>query len=153
LAVCSLAEGIVLVAPVAAATWLASLDASHSWAATSDQLPVLVERVRHAQGEVLADPLDVIALADRQPVFEPLLFTRFYESGHWAALPVVEQICNGQVGLVVLGQPIERIDWPAPVREAVEQATQLDGSFAGRLVYTPRGDRQAALCLSRALGR
>jgi hypothetical protein len=147
LATGGLGAGILLVAPVAASTWLGSLGASRGWAAVaSDEFPMLIERVRHTQGEVLADPLDVLVLANRQPLFEPLLFRLFYDSGRWDVQPVVLEICDGRVGLVVLKLPIENVDWPAPVRTAVEQTMQVEGSSAGRLIYASSANRQTIAC-------
>jgi len=36
---------------------------------------------------LLSDPLDVIVLAGRQAVFEPLLFSIFHQVGRWDAAP------------------------------------------------------------------
>jgi hypothetical protein len=51
------------------------------------------------------------------------------------------------VSLVVVDRPIESVvDWPAPVRAAVEQCMQLQGTWAGRLVYVP-GSWSGAACV------
>jgi hypothetical protein len=49
------------------------------------------------------------------------------------------------VSLVVVDRPIGSVvDWPAPVRAAVEQAMRLQGASAGRLIYGPAS---GAACL------
>jgi hypothetical protein len=148
LAVVAVFGGVLLVAPVAAGAWLATLSASQAWmAANAGEFPAIVERVRANRGEVLAEPLDVVALASRQPLFEPLLLGLFAETGSWDVGAIVRKICDGSVSLVVVDRPIESVvDWPAPVRAAVAQSMQLQGTWAGRLVYVP-GSGSGAACV------
>jgi hypothetical protein len=146
LAVLALFGGVMLVAPVAGGAWLTTLTASRAWmSANAADFPALVERVRATRGEVLVEPLDVVALASRQPLFEPLLLSLFSDTGSWDVGLVVRMICDGSVSLVVVDRPIASVvDWPAPVRAAVEQSMRLQGASAGRLIYGPAS---GAACL------
>ncbi len=107
----------------------------------------LVARVRAEPKMVLADPLDVVVLANRPIEFEPLIYNIFLRQGSWDPQPLVEGVCRGDVGLLVLGQPIEKRAeaavgdysmWPTPVLTALTQRMVLEGTEAGRFVYVPR---------------
>ena len=47
----------------------------------------LVARVRAEPGFVLADPPDVVVLANRPVVFEPLIYSMLLEQGSWRPDP------------------------------------------------------------------
>jgi hypothetical protein len=113
----------------------------------------LVTRVRSEPKLVLAQPLDVVVLADRGIELEPVIYSIFLAQGYWDAGPLVERICHNQVGLLVLGQPLQtaaRVTianfrvWPEPVLAALDRTMMLEGSEAGRFVYIPRIDRGGA---------
>ncbi len=105
----------------------------------------LVARVRSEQGTVLADPLDVLVLADRPVLLEPIVYSLREQDGSWDPRPLVERVCSGEVTLVVLGYPPEEMAqrFPRAVAEAVQQrfsqsqqSAQVGG--ARRWVLVPR---------------
>ena len=60
---------------------------------------------------------------------------------------MVDRICRGDVGLVVLAYPLEdganmtdglHALWPVPVMTAMQRTLQFEGLQAGRYVYTPQ---------------
>jgi hypothetical protein len=121
-----------------------------------NEFDTLVARVRAEPKAVLADPNDVVVLADRPILLEPLIYSIFLSQGQWNAQPLVERICRGDVGLLVLAQPIETTAqagiggypfWPPPVLAALEQTMVLEGTQGGRLVYVPRpGAETSEIC-------
>jgi len=107
----------------------------------------LVDRVRRAPGGVLAEPMDVVVLAGRPVLLEPFIYNLRLDAGRWRPDSLVASICAGEIGLVVLGYPLEvgaRMTdglyalWPAPVMSALQRSMTLDGIQAERYVYTPR---------------
>src|SRR6202011_4406194 len=78
----------------------------HPGAAAASAFERLIARARDAPGGVLADPLDTPVLADRRIVREPLMYRMLYEAGRWDPAPLVRSVCDGEVGLVVLGYPL-----------------------------------------------
>jgi hypothetical protein len=115
-------------------------------ATQQSEFQALVDRVRAEPGPVLADPLDVVVLADRPVLLEPLIFGIFERQGSWDPAPLVTTICSGGVSLLVLDSPIERVAeyaplgapwWPEAVVLALRQRMQLDSLTAGRYVYVP----------------
>jgi hypothetical protein len=105
----------------------------------------LVERVRTEPLEVMANPLDVIVLAGRPVTFEPHFFTILQIKQVWDPRPVVRRICRGEIGLLVLEQPMEEgvsryhgyAHWPVLMRKAFAEAMVPDGQLAGRFLYVP----------------
>jgi hypothetical protein len=146
LAAAAVSLSLVALLPVASSTWLTSLDTLHGQEQSRGEMQQLVERVRDTPDDVLADPLDVLVLADRHPLFEPLLLQIFFEDGRWDVRPLVRQVCDGRFGLAVVDRPISSLVWPAPLREAVEDAMQLEGTQAGRMVYVPRAPSPGGIC-------
>jgi hypothetical protein len=91
--------------------------------------------------------MDVVVLAGRPVLLEPFIYNLLLDAGRWRPERLVAQICTGEVGLVVLGYPLEvgaRMTdglyalWPAPVMTAMQQTMTLEGMQAARYVYTPR---------------
>ena len=113
----------------------------------------VLERVRAEPRLVLAEPLDIVALADREIYFEPYVFSILQQGGQWDAGPAVRQICTGQVGLLVLDHPLEDPDWefqgyphwPTPVRAALRATMHLDRVQARLFLYVPRAAADAAM--------
>ena len=110
----------------------------------------LVESARLAPYAVLADPLDVAVLAGRSVVLEPVIYKLFYQAGQWNPEPIVEQVCSGQVSLLVLGYPLgsgptdaaqAEHQWPSPVLAAFRDALALRDvvplGSGQRYVYAP----------------
>jgi Dolichyl-phosphate-mannose-protein mannosyltransferase len=105
----------------------------------------VVERVRSEPGPVLADPLDVVALAGREIEFEPYLFSVLSSEGRWDPGPLIGRICAREIGLVVFGNALETPGftyqgyafWPAPILAALRETMVLDSERAGRFLYIP----------------
>ena len=106
----------------------------------------LVERVRMEPAAVLANPLDVVTLAGRPALLEPYIFSILESEGRWDSGPLIERICAGDVGLLVVDYPIElsntafhgHVHWPWPIFEVLEAAMTPRVSMAERYLYTPR---------------
>lgn len=71
------------------------------------ELVSVVRRVRTGPGEVLANPLDVVALADRVILFEPFTSGVLYTERKWDAQPLVDRICSGEVRLLVINHGLD----------------------------------------------
>jgi hypothetical protein len=106
---------------------------------------------------VLAEPMDVLVLAGRPVSFEPFIYSVRLDMGRWSPHELIAEICNGQVGLVVLGYSLEvgarmtdglHALWPRPVLSALSNSMALEETTAGRYVYTPRPDPGPA-CLAQ----
>ncbi|HEY3064007.1 MAG TPA: hypothetical protein VGL99_33975 [Chloroflexota bacterium] len=99
----------------------------------------LVQRVQATAGTVLADPLDVVVLADRPILLEPILYSLFELDRSWDPAPMVQRVCRGEIALLVLGYPIEEIGqrFPTSVARALRQTMQLERTvaLAGRARY------------------
>lgn len=108
------------------------------------ELAQLVQRVRETRGTVIADPLDVVVLADRPIVLEPILYSLFELDGSWDSRALVERICGGEVGLVVLGYPLAEIGqrFPVSVARVLERTLELEREVRiggrPRFVLVPR---------------
>jgi hypothetical protein len=105
----------------------------------------LVDRVRRAPSGVLAEPMDVLVLADRPVLLEPFIYNLLLSAGQWHPEQLVTRICTGQIGLLVLAYPLDvgahMTDglyalWPAPVMDALQASMALDARQAERYVYT-----------------
>lgn len=142
----ALAGGLLAVVPVAAGTWLTSLHTIRPSSESASQLQQLVERVRAEPRTVLADPVDVVVLADKEPLFEPLLLSIFAADGRWDVQPIVDRVCGGQIGLLVVDRPISALDWPEPLRAALLDRMRIESSVAGLLVYTPSPTASGGAC-------
>ena len=107
----------------------------------------LVRRVHDEPGFVLADPPDVVVLANRPVMFEPLIFSMLQDEGTWHAELAVKMICDGSVRLLVLNYPLGPQNngtfgrfhaWPDMVWHALEDALQPAGEQANREIYIAR---------------
>jgi hypothetical protein len=134
----ALAVGLLLVAPIAAATWLKEISALQTGSAADAEFSELVERVRATPGQVFGDPLDVVVLADPEPQFEPLMLTLLEAAGRWDTGPLNEQLCRGGVSLIVVETPLESVGWPDRLRATASQTMELESVSAGRLLYRPK---------------
>jgi hypothetical protein len=110
-------------------------------------LALLIDRIRLEPGDVLADPADVVVLANRHIELEPLIYTVLLDESKWSPSALVRRICAGSVSLVVLGAPLETADstqfgafgtWPPPVVQALRQTMTLQAFQAQRYVYSRR---------------
>jgi hypothetical protein len=119
-------------------------DAMAASATTQAEFAQLVDRVRSEPGGVLADPMDVVVLADRPIVLEPVIFSIFELDGRWSSRSLVERICGGQISLLILNRSLDSIGWqfgipawPPSVVSALRERMALSGQLAGRWLYTP----------------
>jgi hypothetical protein len=96
-------------------------------AAVEQPLRQLVERVAATPGTVLADPLDVLVLADRPILLEPIIYSLREQDGAWEPRPMVARLCSGEVKLIVLGYPPHEMGlrFPRAVAAAVSRAFVL----------------------------
>jgi hypothetical protein len=133
--------------PLALAGTIRSDLRSLAAASPDPEFEMLIERVRHEPRDVLAEPMDTVVLAGRQVVLEPVIYSILFDTGRWQPGALVDRICSGGIGLVVLAYPLEvgvRMTdglhslWPAPIAAALQQRMQLEGRQAGRYVYVPR---------------
>jgi hypothetical protein len=93
--------------------------------------------------------MDVLVLAGRPVLLEPLIFGILERQGAWDSSPLVRSICAGQVPLLVLNGPLSSAAdyapygvpwWPEPVIRALQARMQPAGEMAGRLLYQPAPD-------------
>jgi hypothetical protein len=119
----------------------AAMDTSHRTAFAQ-----LVQRVRDEPGPVLAEPMDVVVLAGRQLVLEPVIFGILQRQGTWDPEPLVHSVCSGEVRLLILEMPLPSLAeyapfgmpwWPEPVVRALQARMVATGEQAGRTIYTP----------------
>ena len=118
----------------------------------------LVSRVREEPTMILTDPPDVAALAGRPILTEPWAMSVAYHEHivHWNERPLLELICSGKIGLVVLGFPVDQAEqdlggiprWPPPAAQALREATVLERAQAGRYVYVYRPPMPGGICQS-----
>jgi hypothetical protein len=111
----------------------------------SPELESVVARVNSEPRDVLADPLDVVALANRDILLEPYDFAIWLNEGRWDAQPLIHRICGGEIGLLVLDNTIDAAGpiyqgyphWPQPVLEALRETMVFESFQAGRVLYVP----------------
>lgn len=124
---------VLLVGNVAVATYgVASWVQARPTYLRSTSLQPLVERVAAARGTVLADPLDVLVLANRPILLEPIVYALREQDGSWDPSALVGRICGGEVSLVVLGYPLGEMGqrFPVAVAEAVQRGFVVEGTEA-----------------------
>ncbi len=117
------------------------------------QFAAVLARVRAEPRLVLAEPLDIVTLAGREILLEPYVFSILDHEGQWNAMPVVRQICTGQIGLLVLDHPLEGPDWethgynhwPVAVLAALRATMQLERRQASLFLYVPMSSPGAPL--------
>jgi hypothetical protein len=154
-------SAIAVVGSTLMATVVAAWSGQTALAATSDQasrsaeLSQVVACVRAAPGDAIAMPMDVVALADKRILVEPISYTIFADAGMISTGPLIAMIQSGQIGVVVMdlrsdapqwqhgaGQPIWRDDVLAAMRESMT----LRSEKGGRMIYTPRGSQPPSEC-------
>ena len=108
--------------------------------------------MRREPGEVLAQPADVVVLAGRSVLFDPLQYNFLLGAGQWRAEPLVARICNGEIRLLVIEYSLEDgaamtfggvALWPHEVMEALQDTMTLDRLQSDRFIYTPRAATRA----------
>jgi len=80
------------------ASWTLRLDQLAELRAENGEFTSLVREVQlqRGPGEVLAESLDIVVLADRAPLFEPFAYSMLEEEGRWNSQPLVDDICTGK---------------------------------------------------------
>jgi hypothetical protein len=127
-----------------------------------DAFQRLVERVASEPRLVLAGSLDAVVLAGRPILLEPYIFSILYSQGQWEPGPLVQRICAGDVGLLLLPYPLEAggedgpglhgyAGWPAPILGALRQVMRLEAGGDGGYLYVPRGSSSSLGCEGQAL--
>jgi hypothetical protein len=113
----------------------------------------LIARIEHEPREILSEPMDVVVLANRPMLFEPLNYTLLWSANEWDAQPLVDRICAGDIGLLVLVNRIDELPqqtiggyelWPPPLTAALQTTMIFDSRQAGRFVYVPRPYKELA---------
>jgi hypothetical protein len=120
----------------------------------------LVDRVSGQKGLVLAESMDVAVLGDQRIRIEPYPYSLFEEEGIWDSRPLVDQICTGQVSLLVLSYPLDKVPdlegfptWPRSVIAALQDSMDFEQIRAYHWIYQPRPSldaTQVAQCKSDA---
>jgi hypothetical protein len=114
-------------------------------AAEIEDRQALVDLVASEPRDVLAAPLDTLALADRPILLEPYIFAILERLGRWDSGPLVRRICAGEVGLLVFENPLEDGTglyhgypfWPDSVMEALEETMAPAGTQSRYFLYRP----------------
>jgi hypothetical protein len=149
------ATSVALVALVVSPAWQPALAISLQTAVNRITRPderqaaefaSVLERVRTEPRGVYSEPLDIVVLAGRTLLMEPFIFSILNGEGRWDAGPAVQQICSGEIGLLVLDHRLEGPQWltddyphwPAPVLEALRSSMRLEREQAGLFLYVPK---------------
>ncbi|MFN0072448.1 MAG: hypothetical protein ACKVVP_13270 [Chloroflexota bacterium] len=119
----------------------------------SPELPQLIDVVRSEPLDVLAVPLDVLALSNRPILLEPYLYSILEREGRWDSGPLVERIMRGEIGLVIVDRPLEFAGphyhgyphWPDSVLHALRTTMTLDSVLGDHYVYRPAVAHPASL--------
>lgn len=117
----------------------------------------LVDLVRAEPRTVLADPLDVVSRAERGIAYEPIIFGILFDQGRFDPTPLVEDVCAGRIGLLVLNYPLgnavrsfnEQTLWPPALLQALQDRMVPAERLAGHTVYRSRGPSSTSVCGSR----
>jgi len=144
----------VFVAGRLALIWLPALGQYADPAEKLADFASIIEMVRDTDGDVVAEPMDALALAGKPALVEPWASDALYQSGTWDIEPLVNHVCTGRVRLAVLSRSLDEDVvayhdygvWPAPLLSAMRDTMTLRERRAGRYLYTVRPDAQ---CRSR----
>jgi hypothetical protein len=128
-------------------SWSLTPEPFQRLARQSDGFNNLVHAVANEKGEILAEAVDVVALGNHRVVFEPFAFSMLEEQGRWNSDPLVDDICNGRVSLLVLSYPLQ-MDvypvglhdfpmWPNSVMTALRHAMKPSDERDWRWLYRP----------------
>jgi len=136
----------VVVAGRLALIWLPAIGSYERPAEMSAVFDELVQIVRRTPGDVLAEPLDVTALAGKSSIVEPWAADVLDQSGTWDLQPIVDRVCAGDIRLAVLAHPLEEdvvafndyAIWPKSMLTAMRRSMVLRERRAGRYLYVPR---------------
>ncbi len=136
----------VVVAGQLAISWLPHVNRYSDPSRVASEFMELVAYVRDSPDDVLAEPLDVTALAFKPTLVEPWASDVMYQTGRWDFTPLVGRICGGRIRMAILGHRMESYGpayhnyttWPDPVLTAMRRAMVLQEQRAGRYVYVSR---------------
>src|SRR5262249_17989644 len=106
----------------------------------------VVDRIQSSTGNVIAEPLDALAIAGKSVIVEPWAADALYQSGTWDIEPLVERVCDGDVTMAVLAHKLDDSVvayqdygiWPKPLLKAMRSRMLLLDEEAGRYVYVLR---------------
>ena len=77
----------------------------------------IVTDVSGEKDEILAEALDVAVLGNHPIQFEPFAFSMLETEGRWNSDPLVDDICNGNITLLVLVYPLDADIHPVGLKE------------------------------------
>jgi hypothetical protein len=113
-----------------------------------------VDHVRGEQAPFLAESMDVAVLSGHPVAFEPFAFSMLEHDRRWNSQPLVDDICNGRISLLVLSHPLdfdihpvgllEFPMWPPSVFAALQHSMQLESLREGHWLYRPPPSPTAA---------
>lgn len=128
-------------------SWTLNTGQLMRFATEADGFTGMAKEVGDEKGVVLAESLDVAVLGNQPVQFEPFAFSMLEHEGRWNSQPLVDDICNGRISLLVLSYPIEAEIhpvglrefpmWPASVMTALRHAMQIDKIEAFHWFYRP----------------
>jgi hypothetical protein len=106
---------------------------------------LLVERIRQAPGDVLAEDLSLPVVAGKSAVFEPALYDIFFETGTVGPGGIVGALAGGRFDLLLLSSPMDRpgwetdpqIMWPRAIRGVMRARYCLAERIDKYYVYVP----------------
>jgi len=114
----------------------------------------IVDRVEKEPREVLSESLDVVVLAGRPMLAEPIIFTMMVDGDQWSDGPLARRICAGEVGLLVLKGPLEGGSdverymrsalWPPHVLAALRETMKFETRKDKLFVYSANREREPA---------
>jgi hypothetical protein len=127
--------------------WTLHVDQFMGLARDRADFHVFFEDLRGEKGVILAESMDVAVLGDHPVQFEPFAFSMLEHDGRWNSQPLVDDICSGRIGLLILSYPID-VDihpvglrefpmWPGSVMTVLRQSMKLDSTRAGHWLYRP----------------
>jgi hypothetical protein len=155
LSVCSLYAAGAVASGAAGVTWR-SAQVLSDWRRDHEaDFRQLADRVRAEPRNVLAEPQDILVLANRPIVFDPLAFGILTDTNAWDPRPVVDMVCSGKVGLLILLNRLEELPqhqirgyefWPPAVTVALRASMTFDREQAGRFVYVGRPASEPSGC-------
>jgi hypothetical protein len=128
-------------------SWTLHVDQFMALARDRADFHAFFEDLRNEKGVVLAEAMDVAVLGDHPVQFEPFAFSMLEHEGRWNSQPLVDDICAGRIGLLILNYPIqsdihpvglkEFPMWPGSVMAALRHSMQLDSARMGHWLYRP----------------
>ena len=98
-------------------TWTLNMDRYTRLTNETPSFQHIVTDVSGEKGEILAEALDVAVLGNHPVQFEPFAFSMLEAEGRWNSDPLVDDICNGHITLLVLVYPLDADIHPVGLKE------------------------------------